>query len=125
MKIVIKNNSIVKELGLEDFNEITKSDKPYVVKFTSNTCYLCKALKPIFNEIAEQYKDNFYFGNINSKTQRKLFKLFNIDGVPEIFIIYKDDIYNVQYPETNADPDSGYSKEYIIQNLENFLNENR
>lgn len=125
MKIVIKNSSLVKDIGLEDFDEITKSDKPYVIKFTSSTCYLCKALKPIFNEIAEQYKDNFYFGNINSKTQRKLFKLFNIDGVPEIFIIHKDNIYNVQYPETNPDPNSGYSKQYIIENLENFLNEDR
>ena len=124
MKIVIKNNPFVKEIGLEDFEEVTKSSKPYVVKFTSNTCYLCKGLKPIFNEIAEQYKDDFYFGNVNSKTQRKLFQLFKIDGVPEMFIIYGDNIYNIKYPE---DPDtvSGYSKQYIIQNLENFLNENR
>ena len=124
MKIVIKNNSIVKELGLEDFNEITKSDKPYVIKFTSNTCYLCKALKPIFNEIAEQYKDNFYFGNINSKTQRKLFSLFKIDGVPEIFIISNGNIHNIKYPE-KPDSKSGYSKQYITEYLENFLNENR
>ena len=124
MKIVIKNNPFVKEIGLEDFEEVTKSSKPYVVKFTSNTCYLCKGLKPIFNEIAEQYKDDFYFGNVNSKTQRKLFQLFKIDVVPEMFIIYGDNIYNIKYPE---DPDtvSVYSKQYIIQNLENFLNENR
>lgn len=124
MKIVIKNNPFVKEIGLEDFEEVTKSSKPYVIKFTSNTCYLCKGLKPIFNEIAEQYKDDFYFGNVNSKTQRKLFQLFKIDGVPEMFIIYGDNIYNIKYPE-NADAVSGYSKQYIVDNLENFLNEDR
>jgi thioredoxin 1 len=127
MKIVIKNNSnpYVKEVKIEDFEEITKSDKPYVIKFTSSTCYLCKALKPIFEQVAEQYKDKFYFGNVNSKTQRKLFKVFEIDGVPEIFIIFNNNIYNVTYPIDNPDPKSGYSKEYIIEHLENFLNENR
>ena len=32
MKIVIKNNSLVKDIGLEDFDEVTKSSKPYVLK---------------------------------------------------------------------------------------------
>ena len=127
MKIVIKNSSnrYVKEVKVEDFDEITKSDKPYVIKFTSTTCYLCKALKPIFEQVAEQYKDKFYFGNVNSKTQRNLFKVFEIDGVPEIFIIFNNNIYNVTYPSDNPDPKSGYSKQYIIENLENYLDENR
>jgi thioredoxin-like negative regulator of GroEL len=127
MKIVIKNSSsrYVKEIKVEDFDEITKSDKPYVIKFTSTTCYLCKALKPIFEQVAEQYKDKFYFGNVNSKTQRNLFKVFEIDGVPEIFIIFNNNIYNVTYPSDNPDPKSGYSKQYIIENLESYLNENR
>lgn len=127
MKIVIKNSSnpYIKEVKVEDFIEITKSDKPYVIKFTSTTCYLCKALKPIFEQVAEQYKDKFYFGNVNSKTQRKLFKVFEVDGVPEIFIIFNNNIYNVTYPSDNPDPKSGYSKQYIIKNLESYLNENR
>ena len=120
MKIVIKNNSIVKELGLNDFEEITKFNKPYVIKFTSVTCHLCKALKPIFEQIADEYKDRFKFGNINSSTQRKLFKMFGIDGVPEIFIVDGDNVYNIPYPEDNPDPKSGYSRDYIIQHLENY-----
>jgi thiol-disulfide isomerase/thioredoxin len=120
MKIIIKNNSIVKELGFEDFEEITKSDKPYVIKFTSTTCHLCKALKPIFEQIAEQYKNQFKFGNINSSTQRKLFSMFGIDGVPEIFIIDNGDVINLPYPTQNPDKKSGYSKDYIIKNLESY-----
>lgn len=124
MKIVIKNNQIIKELSFEDFEEITKSDKPYVIKFTSKTCYLCKALKPIFEVIADEYKDAYKFGNINSSTQRRLFKMFGIDGVPEIFIIDGDNVFNIPYPEQNPDPKSGYSKNYITQHLENY-NETR
>jgi len=126
MKIIIKSNPFVKELTIEDFDEITKSDKPYVIKFYSPTCHLCKGLKPIFNEIAESYKDKFYFGTINSRTQRKLFQLFRIDGVPEIFVVYNNKLKNIKYPSSViADPVSGYSKDYIIQNLEKYLNEPR
>jgi thiol-disulfide isomerase/thioredoxin len=123
MKIIIKNNTLVKELAFEDFDEITKSNKPYVIKFTNPTCHLCKALDPIFNKIAEEYSDKFKFGNINSRTERKLFKLFGIDGVPEIFIIDGDDLYHVVYPDDNPDPKSGYSRDYIIEHLEGYLNE--
>ena len=119
MKIVIKNNPFVKEIGLEHFDEITKSDKPYVIKFTSKTCYLCKGLKPIFNQIAEEYKDKFYFGNIDSRAQRKLFQLFKIDGVPELFIINNQEVLNIPYP-SEPDKVSGYTKDYIVKYLEDY-----
>jgi hypothetical protein len=70
--------------------------------------------------LAEQYKDKFKFGNVNSSTQRKLFRLFNIDGVPEIFIIHGNDLYHIEYPEDNADPISGYPKDYITEHLDNY-----
>ena len=35
MKIIIKNNSLIKEIGLQDFDEVAKSEKPYIIKFTN------------------------------------------------------------------------------------------
>ena len=120
MKIILKNNSLIKEIGLQDFDEVAKSEKPYIIKFTNSTCHLCKELKPIFEEIAEEFKQNFKFGNVNSKKERQLFNMFKIDGVPEIFIIYNDNIINMSYPD-KPDPKSGYSKQYIIDHLNEFL----
>ena len=63
---------------------------------------------------------------INSRMQKKLFNLFKINGVPELFIIHNNKITNIKFPsKVVADPISGYSKEYIIQNLEKYLNESR
>ena len=126
MKIIIKNSSLIKEIGLEDFDEVTKSSKPYVVKFYSPNCHLCKGLKPIFDELATSYSDSFNFGAVNSFSQKKLFKLFKINGVPEIFIIHNNKIKNIKYPSSViADPQSGYPKDYLIHHLEKYLNENR
>ncbi len=121
MKILIKNTSSnVKQLGFEDFEEITKSDKPYVIKFYNPTCHLCKELKPIYEEIANEFKDKFKFGQVNTRANTRLSKLFHIDGVPELFIVNNQDVFNIPYPEDNPDPKSGYSKQYIIQHLENY-----
>jgi len=120
MKIKLTNKSSVKQLTLNDFELVAQSDKPYVIKLYSPSCHLCKALSPIYNKICEEYKDTFDFGSINVVSQSKLAKAFDIDGVPELFIVHKNKVYNIKYPENDADPESGYSYDYIVQHLKNF-----
>jgi thioredoxin 1 len=120
MKIKLTNKSAIKQLTLNDFELVTESDKPYVIKLYSPSCHLCKALAPIYNKICEEYKDRFNFGSINVVTQSKLTQAFEIDGVPELFIVYNGKVYNIKYPEHDADPDSGYSYDYIVEHLNNF-----
>jgi thioredoxin-like negative regulator of GroEL len=119
MKIVIKNNQI-KQITITDFDEVTKSSIPYVVEFMNPTCHLCKALKPIYENIAEEYKDKFKFGIVNTTKERTISKAFKLDGVPEIFIIFEGDVYNIKYPE-DPDPNSGYTRDYIVEHLDSFL----
>ena len=123
MKIKLTNKSAIKQLTLNDFELVTESDKPYVIKLYSPSCHLCKALAPIYNKICEEYKDRFNFGSINVVAQSILAKAFEIDGVPELFIVYNGKVYNIKYPEDDADPDSGYSYDYIVEHLNNFERE--
>lgn len=120
MKIKLTNKSAIKQLTINDFELVSNSDKPYVIKLYSPTCHLCKALAPIYNKICEEYKDKYNFGSINVASQSKLANVFDIDGVPELFIIHNGKVHNIKYPEDNPDPDSGYSYEYIIEQLNNF-----
>lgn len=120
MKIKLTNKSGIKQLTINDFELVAESNKPYVVKLYSPSCHLCKALAPIYNKICEEYKDRYNFGSINVVSQPKLSKAFDIDGVPELFIIYQGKVHNIKYPEDNADPDSGYSYDYIVEHLNNF-----
>ena len=120
MKIKLTNKSGIKQITINDFELITKSDKPYVIKLYSPSCHLCKALAPIYNRICEEYKDQYNFGSINVVKESKLSNAFDIDGVPELFIIYDGNVHNIKYPEENPDPESGYSYEYIVENLNNF-----
>ena len=120
MKIKLTNKSGIKQLTINDFETVTQSNKPYVIKLYSPTCHLCKALAPIYNKICDEYKDEYNFGSINVSSQPKLAKAFDIDGVPELFIINQGKVFNIKYPEEEPDPESGYSYDYIVRHLNNF-----
>ena len=120
MKIKLLNKSSIKQLTINHFDVVSNSDKPYVIKLYSPTCHLCVALRPIYNDICEKYKDTFNFGSINVVKEKKLADAFEIEGVPELFIIHKQKVYTIPYPEQDPDPKSGYSYDYIIKHLDNF-----
>jgi len=122
MKIVIKNNnsSIVKEITLEDFEEVSKSDLPYILEFYSPTCHLCKGLKPIYEKLANDYKEKFKFGAINTRKQAALTRMFGIDGVPEIFVTYNNNILKLEFPK-EPDPKSGFSEQHLTTYLTTYL----
>jgi thiol-disulfide isomerase/thioredoxin len=122
MKIIIKNNnSLVKELTINDFEEITKSKLPYVIEFYNPTCHLCKGFKPIYEKVANEYKQNFKFGTINTRKEGALTRMFGIDGVPELFIVYKDNILKLEFPK-DPDPKTGFSEGHMVTYLTTYIN---
>lgn len=126
MKILIKNkksmnNYLIKNIRIEDFDEIYNSDKIYVIKFMSPACHLCVALTPYYHKIVEEFSDKCNFGVVNTLQQRKLSSIFKLDGVPQFYIAKNKKLKEIPYPE-NPDPTTGYSysylREYILQELQ-------
>jgi thioredoxin 1 len=75
---------------LSDFQSfIHKDDKPVVIKFHATWCPACKAMKPIFDQASEKYKDAAHFATINveKKELKPALEAFGIQGIPTI--IYK------------------------------------
>lgn len=121
----------IKQLDLESFKQAMASDKPTLVKFYNPNCYLCNGLRPIFNDLQQTYGNTLNFAKLNVVKHPRIAKVFKIEGVPELFIIKKDFIQQIPYPEDEvADPNSGYSKQYIVDYLEktidifNYMNDN-
>ena len=111
----------VNKASLENFeNEILNSSKPCMVKFSHDGCHLCVELKPIYAELAQKYRDIKFF-NIDSLKETKLTKIFSDDGVPTIYFFINGDGAEVPYPE---DERSGYSKESLVNFINNFLKGN-
>jgi len=105
----------VLNMKLKSFKKVMESDKPYVVKFTNPSCHFCVELKPVFHKIAKEMDGRFMFGNVDVVENPDLAEMFIDDGVPTIYVIKKDELFEVPYPT-----DSGYSYDYLTNYLTNL-----
>ena len=108
-------------LTLNNFEkEIINSAKPCIVAFKSDGCHLCTGLAPVLLKLRRRYIKKFKFAIINVDLQEALADIFNVEGVPTMFIFVNGDGKEIEYP-SNPSLVSGYSEKYLIDYLENFF----
>jgi thioredoxin 1 len=69
--------------------EVIRSDKPVVVDFWAPWCGPCKALAPVFEEVAEQFGDKVKFMKLNVDDSQKTAVNYSVRSIPTI-ILFKD-----------------------------------
>ena len=80
MKAVIINKN--------NFDEMSKNEKPLLLDFYANWCGPCKMLSPIIDEIAEE-RDDIIVGKVNVDAEPELAEQFNVFSIPTL-VIMKD-----------------------------------
>ena len=80
MKAVIINKN--------NFDEMSKNEKPLLLDFYANWCGPCKMLSPIIDEIAKE-RDDIIVGKVNVDAEPELAEQFNVFSIPTL-IIMKD-----------------------------------
>jgi len=66
-------------------------DKPALIDFYADWCGPCKAIAPVLEELAEEFKDDIYIYKINTEQEMELSALFGIRSIPSLLFIPMDD----------------------------------
>jgi thioredoxin 1 len=71
-----------------NFNqEVKESNIPVIVDFYADWCGPCKMLAPIFEELAEEYKEKVKFVKVNTEGNEDLANEYDVKGIPCLVLI--------------------------------------
>lgn len=66
---------------------VYRGDKPAIVDFYATWCGPCKAISPILEELAGEYKDQIYIYKIDTDQEQELSAAFGIRSIPSLLFI--------------------------------------
>lgn len=80
----------MQKLNFELFEEIVCDEGvPCVVVFSRQSCHVCKEVKPLLEEIVEEYQGKVSLYSVDVEEEKGLFKQFSLKGVPQA-LFFKD-----------------------------------
>ena len=77
----------MQEITEEDFEaEVLRSSTPVLVEFGAEWCTPCNRLKPVLEELSQEYEGKMRFVEVNVDDSPELSRSYGIKSVPSVHI---------------------------------------
>ncbi len=84
----------VNDLNFEE--EVLKSDVPVLVDFTATWCQPCRAVAPLVDQLATEYKGRMKVTSLDIDESPGTAQKYGIRGVPTLIVVKNGDIVGQQ-----------------------------
>ncbi len=79
-----------KTIEWKDFEaEVLKSDKPVFVDFWAEWCVPCKAVAPVIDQLAKEYKGKMIFAKVDVEQSPETASFLGIRSIPTMILFHK------------------------------------
>lgn len=87
--------------------EVVQSDIPVFVDFWATWCGPSRIIKPIIDELSDEYRDKVKFVRVNIEEMEHLAKPYDLLSLPTVLILHKESLL---YSEVGMGTEQTYKK---------------
>ncbi len=80
------------EINSANFEQVTQSDKLVIIDFWATWCGPCRALSPIMDELAEEYKDQVVIGKCDTDANGDIAMQFGVRNIPMLVFLKNGEV---------------------------------
>jgi len=109
----VRASSVIKLASMQEFEEIRKSKRIFVLDFYTNFCPSCMQMMPALEAVAYKYIDQIAFCKVDASQLLDLAQMFHVSSVPAI-LVFKDGSLVGRYNQA-------MTKKQLVEFVERFL----
>ena len=73
----------------DNFDALSRSDRPMLVDFWAVWCGPCKIMEPVVERLAARYSDRMLFGKVNVDEEMNISSRYQVFSIPT-FMVFKN-----------------------------------